>query len=71
MLRRYKLLTSHRRVLPNRVSGIGEPLKVLQSTLTLAVPVNAALIVYTYKAFDDYVAPASRTWIFILIVGGL
>lgn len=58
-------------MLPNRVSGIGEPLKVLQSTLVLAVPVNAALIVYTYKAFDDYISPASRTWMFMLIVGFL
>jgi hypothetical protein len=34
-----------------QVDGIGEPLNVFYYLLYLAVPVNAALVVYTYQAF--------------------
>ena len=35
---------------PRRVDGIGEPLRVFSSVLFAAVPVNAALAVYTFRA---------------------
>jgi len=45
-----KLLKDCRRVVPSRVEGVGEPLKIFKALLLLAVPVNAALVVYTFKA---------------------
>jgi hypothetical protein len=65
----YKLLHQFRRVLPNRVAGIGEPLEVFQLILYISVPVNAGLAVYTYS--DDPVAdwPVAPVWMFIFIVG--
>lgn len=45
-----KLLNDYRRVIPNRVDGVGQPLDVFYKTLFCAVPVNAGLVVYTFKA---------------------
>lgn len=45
-----KLFNDYRRVLPNRVDGIGEPLRIFYITLYIAVPTNCALCVYTFGA---------------------
>jgi hypothetical protein len=58
-----KLLSDYRRVIPNRVDGIGQPLNVFYYTLFAAVPVNAGLCVYTFNA-----SPFSseyNVWVFI------
>ncbi len=39
-----KLFKDYRRVLPNRVDGIGEPLLMFYYTLYAAVPTNCALV---------------------------
>lgn len=45
-----KLLWEFRRVIPNRVDGVGEPLNLFVYTLYLGVIVNAGLFVYTFGA---------------------
>mmetsp|Transcript_49259 Transcript_49259/g.111764 ORF Transcript_49259/g.111764 Transcript_49259/m.111764 type:complete len:566 (-) Transcript_49259:236-1933(-) len=44
----FKLLHEYRRVVPSRVSGIGEPLNIYIKILYLSLPVNAGLAVFTY-----------------------
>lgn len=63
----YKLLHEFRRVLPNRVDGIGEPLNVFLTTLRLGVVVNAGLLVYTYETFN-FLPQEARIWCFIFLV---
>ena len=45
-----KLLTDFRRVIPHAADGIGEPLKMFRRTCYASVPVNAGLIMFTFKA---------------------
>jgi len=46
----FKLLHDFRRVIPRRVDGVGEPLVIFGRLALLAVPLNAALAVFTFKA---------------------
>jgi len=61
-----KLLLDYRRVLPNRVSGIGEPLSAFYFVLYLAVPINAGLCVYTFEV-AKFIPQAYRVWVFTLL----
>jgi hypothetical protein len=65
-----KLLLDYRRVLPNRVSGIGEPLYAFYVILYLAVPMNAGLCVYTFEV-ANFIPRAYRVWIFTLLTVAL
>lgn len=47
-----KLFNDYRRVTPNRVDGIGEPLVIFYYTLYVAVIVNCGLVVYAFNAAD-------------------
>lgn len=63
-------------MIPNRVDGIGQPLNVFYYILYFAVPVNAGLVVYTFKAspfHDDYniYIFGSLCFIMIIIIGRL
>lgn len=64
----YKLLHDFRRVVPNRVDGIGEPLNVFYYILYISIPVNAGLLVYTFDF--GRLAPDYKVWIFIAIIFG-
>jgi len=65
-----KLLCEFRRVVPNRVDGIGEPLAVFEKIVTLAIPVNAGLVVYTFGAVDFLSGPA-QMMVFLGIIAFL
>jgi hypothetical protein len=65
----YKLLNDFRRVVPNRVDGIGEALNVFYYVLYISIPVNAGLFVYTFDA--GRLSPPNKVWIFVSIVFGL
>lgn len=65
----YKLLNDFRRVVPNRVDGIGEPLNVFYYVLYVSIPVNAGLFVYTFNG--GALASDYKVWIFVAIVFGL
>ena len=60
-----KLFNDYRRVLPNRVDGIGEPLAIFYRILFIAVPINCGLIVFTFNAAtftpDRFVYGATHT----------
>eukprot|EP00615_Pteridomonas_danica_P004290 CAMPEP_0114374788 /NCGR_PEP_ID=MMETSP0101-20121206/35870_1 /TAXON_ID=38822 ORGANISM="Pteridomonas danica, Strain PT" /NCGR_SAMPLE_ID=MMETSP0101 /ASSEMBLY_ACC=CAM_ASM_000211 /LENGTH=830 /DNA_ID=CAMNT_0001528687 /DNA_START=1 /DNA_END=2493 /DNA_ORIENTATION=- len=64
----YKLLHDFRRVVPNRVDGIGEPLNVFYYVLYIAIPVNAGLLVYTFDF--GRLASEFKVWIFIAVICG-
>jgi hypothetical protein len=62
-----KLLNDYRRVLPNRVDSVGEPLKIFYWTLYLAVPVNCGLIVFTFNA-AAWAGSDAKEWVLLLIL---
>jgi hypothetical protein len=61
-----KLLRDYRRVLPNRVDSIGEPLQIFYWTLYAAVPVNCGLVVFTFNA-AAWVGDDSKVWVLLLV----
>mmetsp|Transcript_51330 Transcript_51330/g.103120 ORF Transcript_51330/g.103120 Transcript_51330/m.103120 type:complete len:330 (-) Transcript_51330:129-1118(-) len=60
----YKLLFDHRRVLPNRVDGIGEPLNIFVTILQISVFVNSGMIVYSFGVLDGWVPTDYYVWVF-------
>jgi hypothetical protein len=54
-------------VIPNRVDGIGEPLRIFFFLIYLAIPVNAGIVVYTFNAFN-FVSSENRVWVFCGLV---
>jgi len=58
-----KLLWSFRRVVPNRVDGIGEPLNAFMYTLYLGVIINAGLFVYTFGTLR-FLPDDAQIWIY-------
>jgi hypothetical protein len=59
----YKLLHEYRRVIPNRVDGIGEPLNVFYKLLHVSIAVNAGLIAYSFGVLDGLgLHPDYRVW---------
>ena len=59
-----KLLRDFKRVVPARIDGLGEPLDIFTKTLYLAVPVNAGMVVWTFKAFK-WVGADHQVWVFV------
>jgi hypothetical protein len=57
-------------VIPNRVDGVGQPLQVFQWTVYLAVPVNAALVVYCFGAVR-WLPKSSFVWVFVGLMAGM
>jgi len=60
----YKLLFDHRRVLPNRVDGIGEPLNIFITILYMSIFVNAGLIVFSFGSLDGWVSSKYHVAVF-------
>jgi hypothetical protein len=54
-------LHEYRRVVPNRVDGIGEPLNIFTTTLHVAILVNAGLITNSFGATRG-LAPSQQVW---------
>lgn len=63
----YKLFHDFRRVLPNRVDGVGSVLDVFYYILYISVPVNAGLIVFTFGSVD-FLPQNLQVWIFVGII---
>ena len=59
-----KLLYSFRRVVPQRVDGVGEPLVTFTLLCYVAIPVNAGLMVYCFGSFDSWLPADYRIWVF-------
>lgn len=62
-----KLFHDYRRVLPNRVDGIGEPLSIFYFTLYCAVPINCALIVFPFNAVA-FVDPNFQIFVLLFVL---
>ena len=62
-----KLFNDYRRVLPNRVDGIGEPLVIFYYTLYAAVPINCGLVVYAFNA-ASFVSSSQRIFVVLAIL---
>jgi hypothetical protein len=62
-----KLLYSFRRVIPQRVEGVGEPLTIFTQLCYVAIPVNAGLLVFSFGGCDAWVPTEYRVWVFIAV----
>ena len=61
-----KLLKDYRRVMPFRVDGVGEALRVFYYTLYVAVPVNAGLVVYSFGSLR-FLPKSAYVWAFVAL----
>ena len=52
------------------MDGIGEPFKALTLTLYLAIPTNAALVVYTFGSLR-FLSDQFDVWMFLAIIASI